>query len=241
MLGDLDTQFSISAPQGLVPGGVYAGPTYYTPNNSQISGYDHAAISPMNTNYAIDRRSSESGPSYQSPPYQNPSALAPEFATYVNGNDSSLFEQRHDSLQASYELHPQENAQTKVGRRRGSEYAEPGSARAIYLEKNRKAASKCRSKQKRQQDDLVEAARDVERRNKILKAEVEILKSGMRDLMELVGQHTACPDARLQMYVQREADRLVTASQRGSLPTPSSGRSYSEFSYTDKPSSPDEG
>jgi hypothetical protein len=241
LLSDLDTQYSINAHQGLVPGGGYAGPTYYTPSNGQINGYDHAAISPLNTNYAIDRRSSEPGPSYQSPPYQNPSALAPEFATFVNGNDSSLFEQRHDSLQASYELHPQENGQAKVGRRRGSEYAEPGSARAIYLEKNRKAASKCRSKQKRQQDDLVEAARDVERRNKILKAEVEILKSGMRDLMELVGQHTACPDARLQMYVQREADRLVTASQRGSLPTPSSGRSYSEFSYTDKPSSPDEG
>ncbi|PVH91103.1 hypothetical protein DM02DRAFT_678242 [Periconia macrospinosa] len=43
-----------------------------------------------------------------------------------------------------------------VGRKRKSENIEPGSARAIYLEKNHKAASKCRSKQRRQQEELVE-------------------------------------------------------------------------------------
>lgn len=58
-------------------------------------------------------------------------------------------------------------SKSQVGRRRGSDSAEPGSARAVYLEKNRKAASKCRSKQKRQQEELIETARDVERRNKI--------------------------------------------------------------------------
>lgn len=40
--------------------------------------------------------------------------------------------------------------QSQVGRRRGSKYAEPGSARAVYLEKHQKPASKCRSKQKQQ-------------------------------------------------------------------------------------------
>ena len=120
-----------------------------------------------------------------------------------------LSKYRCDSMQSDVESHSSTLPQGQVGRRRGSEYAEPGSARAIYLEKNRKAASKCRSKQKRQQEELVEAARDVERRNKKLKAEVESLKSGMRDLMELVGQHTNCPDARLKLYLQREADRLA--------------------------------
>jgi cyclic AMP-dependent transcription factor ATF-2 len=96
-----------------------------------------------------------------------------------------------------------------TGRRRKSENVEPGSARAIYLEKNRKAASKCRTKQKKQQEDLVEAARDQERRNKVLKSEVEILKSDLRDLMELVGAHNECPDTRLKRYVQLEADRLA--------------------------------
>jgi len=97
-----------------------------------------------------------------------------------------------------------------VGRRRKSENAEPGSARAIYLEKNRKAASKCRGKQKRQQEELVETARDIERRNKALKTEVEFLKGDMRELMELVGRHMDCPDGRLRTYVQQEADRLAS-------------------------------
>ncbi|KAF2028369.1 hypothetical protein EK21DRAFT_49002, partial [Setomelanomma holmii] len=94
---------------------------------------------------------------------------------------------------------------------------EVGSARAVYLEKNRKAASKCRSKQKRQQEDLVEEARDVERRNRALKAEVELLKGGMRELMDIVGQHTHCSDSRLKLYVQREADRLATGCVRPPL------------------------
>ncbi|KAF2258193.1 hypothetical protein CC78DRAFT_423505, partial [Lojkania enalia] len=75
------------------------------------------------------------------------------------------------------------------------------SARAIYLEKNRKAASKCRSKQKKQQEQLVETARVVERQNKMLKAEVELLRGDMRELMQLVGQHSHCPDARLRNYL----------------------------------------
>ncbi|KAK7178781.1 hypothetical protein DPSP01_013547 [Paraphaeosphaeria sporulosa] len=101
-------------------------------------------------------------------------------------------------------------------RRRSSDKAEPGSARAVYLEKNRHAASKCRTKQKRQQEDLVETARDAERKNKVLKSEVELLKSDLRGLMELVGQHHECPDGRLRTYLQLEADRL---SQRGNRST----------------------
>lgn len=93
-------------------------------------------------------------------------------------------------------------------RGRRSSCVEPGSARAIYLEKNRHAARKCRTKQKRHQEDLVEAARDMERKNKQLKAEVDFLKSDMRDLMGLIFQHGSCPDQRLSRYVQREANRL---------------------------------
>ncbi|KAF2245347.1 hypothetical protein BU26DRAFT_382890, partial [Trematosphaeria pertusa] len=103
-------------------------------------------------------------------------------------------------------------AASPPGRRRKSENVEPGSARAVYLEKNRKAASKCRNKQKKQQEELIETARDVERKNRALKAEVEVLKDGMRELMELVGRHTNCPDSRLSTYVQREADRLAAGA-----------------------------
>jgi cyclic AMP-dependent transcription factor ATF-2 len=62
----------------------------------------------------------------------------------------------------------------------------------------------------------------VGRRNKILKAEVAILKSGMQDLMQLVDQHTKCLDTRLRLYLQREADRLAARGQRNDLPSPSS-------------------
>ncbi|KAF1937354.1 hypothetical protein EJ02DRAFT_469759 [Clathrospora elynae] len=101
-----------------------------------------------------------------------------------------------------------------TGRRRRSEYAEPGSARAIYLEKNRKAASKCRSKQKMEQEALVEKAREADRRNRLLKQEVELLQGELRNLKELVGQHSDCADNRLQQWVQGEADRLASAGYR---------------------------
>lgn len=97
---------------------------------------------------------------------------------------------------------------TLATRGRRSSFVEPGSARAVYLEKNRHAARKCRTKQKKHQEVLVEAARDMERKNKQLKAEVEFLRGDMRDLMGLIFQHGSCPDQRLSRYVQREADRL---------------------------------
>ncbi|KAF1924870.1 uncharacterized protein M421DRAFT_8320 [Didymella exigua CBS 183.55] len=161
------------------------------------------------------------------------------FSAFVDEAGPLSAKGRCDSLQSSFGSQSPTMPQTQVGRRRGSEYAEPGSARAVYLEKNRKAASKCRSKQKRQQEELVETAREVERQNKILKAEVEILKSGMRDLMELVGQHSDCPDARLRLYVQREADRLAIGGMRNTLPSPLSNISYSGQSSNGKLSSPE--
>lgn len=61
-----------------------------------------------------------------------------------------------------------------------------------------------------QQEELVEHARAAERRNKQLRAEVDYLRGGMRELMEMVGQHSKCPDGRLRDYVQQKADRLAT-------------------------------
>ncbi|KAL5411856.1 hypothetical protein PMIN06_000058 [Paraphaeosphaeria minitans] len=112
---------------------------------------------------------------------------------------------------------PKDSVPCPTGRRRTSERAEPGSARAVYLEKNRNAASKCRTKQKRQQKDLVETARVEERKNKVLKSEVEFLKSDLRDLMELVGKHNECPDGRLRRYIQLEADRLSKRGNRNTV------------------------
>ena len=146
-------------------------------------------------------------------------------ATYVINFLAS--KRRCDSLHPNFAAHSPTMPQAQVGRRRGSEYAEPGSLRAINLEKNRKAASKCINKQKRQQEELVETARDMGRRNKILKVEVEILNGEMQDLMQLLAQHAECPDARLKQYLQREADRIATGRHRDGLPSPVSRSPYS--------------
>ncbi|KAL1640549.1 hypothetical protein SLS61_010244 [Didymella pomorum] len=177
-------------------------PAMFTASNH----FDLATVSPMNTHFDVDNASpgSDIKMSFDGQ-MQQPST----FATFANENDPLSTKGRCDSLQSNFGSQPPRMPQTQVGRRRGSECTEPGSARAIYLEKNRKAASKCRSKQKRQQEELVETARYVERQNKMLKAEVDMLKADMRGLMDLVGQHSDCPDTRLKRYVQREADRLL--------------------------------
>lgn len=117
---------------------------------------------------------------------------------------------------STHSLNPQSPPKRKrrSGRKSSIEDIEPDSARATYLEKNRKAASKCRSKQKQQQDDLIEQAREIENKNKCLKAEVSMLQGGMRELMDMVGQHNACSDTRLKQYLQRQADRLAAGSSR---------------------------
>lgn len=236
---DVDTHSSFNVTHGGPNGATYASPAMFTPTNAHIVEYATATISPLETRFDIDHESpgSDSRYSFDS---QIHHGGAPAFATFTNSTDPLSSKRRCDSLQSNYAAHSPTMPHAQVGRRRGSEYAEPGSARAIYLEKNRKAASKCRGKQKRQQEELVEAARDVERRNKILKAEVEILKSGMQDLMQLVGQHTECPDTRLKQYLQREADRLAMGGQQNRLSSPMSGSPYSGTGFINKiPSSED--
>ncbi|KAF2127511.1 hypothetical protein P153DRAFT_387254 [Dothidotthia symphoricarpi CBS 119687] len=169
---------------------------------------------------------------------QSHSTESHNFVHLPTGHDQPPLKQRRRSVQTSQEALSPTESLSSAGRRRKSEYAEPGSARAIYLEKNRKAASKCRNKQKRQQDDLVEMARDVERRNRFLKAEVELLRAGMRELMEVVGKHNECPDSRLRSYVQREANRLVAGNQRTAVFTPPSKSSSSDGMSPHKTSSP---
>jgi cyclic AMP-dependent transcription factor ATF-2 len=121
---------------------------------------------------------------------------------------------RRDSGNQKEEETSLSTTEPRSGRRRRSEYADPGSARAIYLEKNRKAASKCRSKQKMEQEKLVEDAREAERKNRWLKEEVEILQAELRNIKETVGRHANCPDRRMTQYLQREADRLAAAGMR---------------------------
>ncbi|KAF3052330.1 hypothetical protein E8E11_009598 [Didymella keratinophila] len=231
---DFNLQSNRHGTLGVSTADLQSSPAMFTASNH----FDPATVSPMHTHFDVDNASpgSDIKTSFDGQMHQ-PST----FATFANENDPLSTKGRCDSLQSNFGSQSPTMPQSQVGRRRGSEYAEPGSARAIYLEKNRKAASKCRSKQKRQQEELVETARHVERQNQILKAEVDMLKSDMRGLMELVGQHSECPDTRLRRYVQREADRLVSGGgARNALYSPFSSSPYSGPSSAGKVSSPED-
>jgi len=56
----------------------------------------------------------------------------------------------------------------------------------------------------------VEAAREAERTNKMLKAEVQMLRGQITELLGIVGQHVDCSsDQRLRMFLQRRMDNLA--------------------------------
>jgi hypothetical protein len=187
----------------------YPAPSVFTPTNALIDAQPVATISPVQTRFDPDNTAAMTNVHY---PFGRQFHF-PSTSDDMPFSDET-FKRRRDSLQTALEDPSPTTSQSSSARRRRSEYAEPGSARAVYLEKNRKAASKCRSKQKREQEELVETARDVERRNRALKAEVDFLRGGLRELMEIVAQHSTCPDTRLRTYVQREADRLASDGRR---------------------------
>jgi hypothetical protein len=170
---------------------------------------DTSWVSPLQTRFNHDTSTYESYESNGSFSADNQeysaTPMAPTQWPYKMERGAPVGQQRRGSICSQADSAP-----CLTGRRRTSEKAEVGSARAVYLEKNRHAASKCRTKQKRQQEDLVETARELERKNKVLKSEVEFLKTDLRGLMELVGKHNECPDGRLRKYLQLEADRLST-------------------------------
>lgn len=188
--------------------GLHSLPAMFTASNTTTGPYDSATTSKEDTCFEADYT-----------PYSYNTKLPFDSQThhghpsdnvaFIDDNNIVSIKDGCDSLQSKLESHSPTTSQKQVGRRRESEYVASGSVRAVYLEKNRNAASKCRSKQKRQQKELVEAARAVQVRNKMLKIEVETLKGSMRELLELVGQHLDCPDAGLRVYIQRKVSKLV--------------------------------
>ena len=208
--GDTKAQLSLKIPFGVCSTVLYSSPAIITTGNAQMTQYESTTIVPLDTRFNVDHRS----PDFETTPSDHHMHyVVSSNHTRLRGNIDPSRKHRDASSKYILKSHSPTLSQVQVRRGRGLECAEPGSARAIYLEKNRKAASKCRSKQKRRQEELVETARDVERKNEMLKAEVEMLKRRMWYLMELVGQHTDCTDARLDRYLQREADRLAAISQ----------------------------
>jgi hypothetical protein len=214
----LNTSMS-QAPEAwtIAPDQIFSGPGS-TSNNSTFVGSETQSLSSCFGETTWPQPPSRSSPSE--------TALMDDIvypSEWLDTHNELPRRRRHDSTQRS----PQDTSaatssttstttRRRTGRRRTSEDLAPDSARAVYLKKNRKAASKCRSKQKQEQEQLVIDAREYERRNKVLKAEMELLKADKRNLMDMVGTHADCPDQRMQIYVQQEADRLVKTNDRES-------------------------
>ncbi|PSN71525.1 hypothetical protein BS50DRAFT_284680 [Corynespora cassiicola Philippines] len=184
-------------------------------SKTPIASQDACTLPPLDTHsIAPDSFDPSQSFFYDIAPGSFTSTHAPSSESAFSSNSPSL-KRRSESTRStttSEASTPVAGAQSPPRRRRKSANVEPGSARAIYLEKNRKAASKCRNKQKRQQEELIITARNAERVNKELKIEVEDLRSDVRELVEMVGEHSYCSDRRLSAYIQREADRLAACS-----------------------------
>jgi cyclic AMP-dependent transcription factor ATF-2 len=226
-------QVSLDKTHKALNAAIHSSPAVFTASDAYTTACDPTTISPLGISFDADRAFLSSDSNYPfdgQMHYLDSSTLA----TFTDNVSSLAPKRRCDSMQSDLAAHSPTMPQAQVGRRRGSEYAEPGSVRAVYLEKNRKAASKCRGKQKMQQEELVETARNMERRNKILRVEVEILNGELQCLMQLLAQHTECPGARLKLYLQREADRITYRSQRNALPLPFSRSPYSGTSSISK-------
>ena len=197
-----------SAPLHFAPPTVYTGQANFTAANAAASrSPDTGTISPHQAHFGSASVSHESYSAGSNMHSASSSSFDPWGEDADEGN--LAHKRRRQSADTQFDDTSPPTQRRAMGRRRTFEDVVPGSARAVYLEKNRKAASKCRTKQKMQQEDLVETARDFERKNKQLRAEVDYLKADMRELMDMVGKHAGCPDKRLQTYVQHEADRLV--------------------------------
>ncbi|RAR06581.1 cyclic amp-dependent transcription factor atf-2 isoform x1 [Stemphylium lycopersici] len=184
---DSDTIINTSqSPPAIINPAALSNPMF-TPMNSAARVHDPAAtISPSQTHFDTN---------------VSPSAISES----EQSRRDSMYSREEDSKWRISRPQPIK------GRKRTTEHIEPGSARAIYLEKNRKAASKCRKKQKAEQEALAEKSRDCDATNRLLRAEKQMLQNEVQELKALLGQHVDCPDQRIARWLQMEADRLASS------------------------------
>jgi hypothetical protein len=198
-----------------------------------------ATISPLQTSFDPNRMHFDPNQNFYSHPHSTISQHPTVFQRGFTPINLSRYDRRY-SAETSIKRELTEDELNSAGpsKRRKSMPVEPGSERATYLEKNRQAASKCRTKQRRQQEQLIINAREVERMNKILHHEVDRLKAEMRSLMGYVAMHNDCPDQRLRMYIQREADKIAAGVSSFPSARPQSIASESNEGPSPKTSEP---
>jgi hypothetical protein len=116
---------------------------------------------------------------------------------------------------------------TKIIRVLSEEPESDDANRSKFLERNRKAASKCREKKKQWMQDLEDAKPDLEKRHRILQDGFSALVKEVSQLKNQLMLHSGCHDANIDKWIEREARRFVHGSNnppqvipRGQLSTP---------------------
>jgi len=89
--------------------------------------------------------------------------------------------------------------------------------RAVQMEKNRKAAERCRKKKKAFIEDLQSRAKQEEEKRTMLKAQVEHLEKIVLSLKEEMVNHNACEDGRIGGYLLSHVQRQMKEGGQTSL------------------------
>jgi hypothetical protein len=124
--------------------------------------------------------------------------------------DDSMLEQ-HMSLSSSFDGLPITD-QPKRRRRRN---LDPKVRHSEKLEKNRRAAERCRQKQRAYVGALQERAREEEIRRARLIAQVDQLRDAILSLKESMVSHSGCHDERIKQYLLLELGKNTQRRMSG--------------------------
>ena len=114
---------------------------------------------------------------------------------------------RHVESSAGHHYHEPSVVHSVRGRKRQPPASD--GKRAVQMEKNRKAAERCRKKKKAFIEDLQSRAKQEEEKRTMLKAQVEHLERVVLSLKEEMVNHNACEDGRIRGYLLSHVDRQM--------------------------------
>ncbi|KIW08429.1 uncharacterized protein PV09_01332 [Verruconis gallopava] len=193
----------------------------------------------MNTNPLSNLQSLESS----STAFDNAFVSSPESVTPQFLGDLSSDQSHEDALQLSgtwksinserssfsssntdfevKEYTKEDPARTERAQRRRRKNLDPKQRHADKLEKNRKAAERCRQKQRSYVSTLQERAREEEIKRARLIAQVSQLRDDILSLKESMVSHSGCNDERIQQYLLSELQKSTSrrTSSVSSIPS----------------------
>ncbi|KAG0092873.1 Cyclic AMP-dependent transcription factor ATF-7 [Podila epicladia] len=117
-------------------------------------------------------------------------------------------------------------------RKRKTEQLSPEAKRQRFLERNRKAASKCREKKRLQTLQIINDADTITARNQELHENLAELEEEVRRLKNLILRHRDCGCDVIQKFVQSFDDGRSSSSPSSSFEYPSSSSSSSSLSMS---------